>query len=265
MERLGLGPEICCRRNPRLVYARLTGWGQDGPLAQRAGHDLTYLALSGVLGATGPAGGPPQVPGVTVADLAGGGMTTVIGVLSALAERQHSGVGQVVDAAMVDGSALLAAFPIGLRAAGLLERPAGENLLDGGAPFYASYPCADGEYLAVGPLEPAFYAEFLNGLGLADEELPAQYDTTGWPVLRRRFAEVIARHPRRHWEQVFEGTDACVAPVLRPWEAHRHPHASARGAFVEVAGVVQPAPAPRFSRTPAASPGRAGCPVAIHR
>ncbi len=258
MERLGLGPQVCCERNPALVYARLTGWGQTGPLAQRAGHDLTYLALSGVLGATGPPGGPPQNPGVTVADLAGGGMLTVIGVLAALAERERSGRGQVVDAAMVDGSALLAAFPIGLRVAGLLTRPPGQNLLDGGAPFYASYACADGEYLAVGPLEPAFYAQFLTGLGLAGEDLPDQYDTAGWPVLRRRFAEVIAQHPRGHWESVFDGTDACVAPVLSPWQAHRHPHAVARDAFVEVADVVQPAPAPRFSRTPTGVPDTSG-------
>lgn len=248
-ERLGVGPQVCSERNSRLVYARLTGWGQTGPLAPRAGHDLTYLALSGVLGATGPAGAPPQVPGVPVADLAGGGMLSVIGVLAALAERERSGLGQVIDAAMVDGVALMASLVTGLRDAGLLTAPRGSNLLDGGCPFYTTYACADGQFLAVGPLEPPFYAQFLAGLGLDAEDLPERDDAARWPALRERFAQTIAAHPRAHWEAVFDGTDACVAPVLSPWQTPEHPHALARQAFVEVNGIVQPAPAPRFSRS----------------
>ena len=259
MERLGAGPDVCCGRNPRLVYGRLTGWGQDGPLADQVGHDITYLAVSGALGAIGPADAPPVVPVNYVADFGGGSMLMVVGVLAALAERERSGLGQVVDAAMVDGAALLSASVLGLHQGGLWSAPRGKNLLDGGAPFYSTYVCADGRHLAVGALEPAYYVALLAGLGLAGEDLPAQQDMTGWPTLRRRFAEVIAQHPRGHWESVFAGTSACVAPVLAPWEAADHPHAVARGAFIEVDGRRQPAPAPgsavpRSPRRPASAP-----------
>jgi len=250
-ERLGIGPAECLARNQRLIYARVTGWGQDGPLAHTAGHDIDYLAVSGVLGAIGPAGQPPAQPVNFVGDYAGGGMLAVVGILAALYERSRSGRGQVVDTAMVDGSALLSTHLHGLRAAGAWSAPRGENLLDGGAPFYRTYECADGRYVAVGALEPRFYAELLSGLGLAeDPELPAQYDRDGWPVLHRRFAEVFRGRTRDEWVQRFADTDACVAPVLDPGEAPTHPHNASREAFVDVAGVTQPAPAPRLSRTP---------------
>ncbi len=267
MERLGAGPQVCCERNPGLVYGRLTGWGQDGPLADQVGHDITYLAVSGALGVMGPPDAPPVVPVNYVADFGGGSMLLVVGVLAALAERERSGRGQVVDAAMVDGAALLSASVLALHQAGLWSAPRGHNLLDGGAPFYGTYACADGGHLAVGALEPAYYADLLAGLGLAGEDLPAQHDMTGWPRLRQRFAEVIAQHSRDHWEAVFADTSACVAAVLAPWDAPDHPHAVARQAFVEVDGVRQPAPAPRFSRTALGTPsgaGTSGGPVA-HR
>jgi len=249
-ERLGFGPAACHELNPRLVYGRLTGWGQDGPLAPAAGHDIDYLAIAGALEPIGPADRPPTVPLNLVADFGGGGMLLVVGVLAALHERERSGLGQVVDAAMVDGSALLTAFLHGMHAAGQWPGPRGTNLLDGGAPFYATYATSDGRFIAVGAIEPAFYAALLDGLGLAGEPLPAQLDPKGWPVLRERFASTFASRSRDEWSAVFEGSDACVAPVLSPWEAHRHPHNAARKVFVEVDGVQQPAPAPRFSRTP---------------
>jgi alpha-methylacyl-CoA racemase len=254
-ERLGIGPDECLARNPRLVYVRLTGWGQQGPLSTAVGHDVTYLALSGVLGTLGPAQAPPTVPVNYLADFAGGAMTAVIGVLAALLERAGSGRGQVVDAAMVDGAALLTVGVLGLRAAGMWQGPRGHNLLDGGAPFYTTYQTADGGHLAVGALEPDYYAAFLAGLGLAADDLPDQQDPFGWPTLRRRFAEVIITRTRTEWEQVFAGTSACVAPVLTPWEAAEHPHAQARGAYLDLDGVRQPAPAPRFDRTPPPVPG----------
>jgi alpha-methylacyl-CoA racemase len=258
MERLGLGPDGCLARNPRLVYGRLTGWGQDGPLARAVGHDIDYLALAGALEPIGPGDGPPTAPLNYVADFGGGAMLLVVGVLAALTERARSGRGQVVDAAMVDGSALMTSLLHGLRAAGLWPGPRGTNMLDGGAPFYGSYATSDGLFMAVGSLEPAFYAALLEGLGLADEArsgaLPAQHDVRGWPVLRARFTEVFASRTRSQWSAVFEGTDACVVPVLSPWEAPGHPHNVARDTFVTVDGLVQPAPAPRFSRTPAAHP-----------
>ena len=249
-ERLGFGPVACHELNPRLVYGRLTGWGQDGPLASAAGHDIDYLAIAGALEPIGPADRPPTVPLNLVADFGGGGMLLVVGVLAALQERERSGLGQVVDAAMVDGSALLTAFLHGMHAAGQWPGPRGSNLLDGGAPFYATYATSDGGFMAIGAIEPAFYAALLDGLGLAAEPLPAQLDPKGWPVLRERFASTFANRTRDEWSAVFEGTDACVAPVLSPWEAHRHPHNAVRRVFVEVDGVQQPAPAPRFSRTP---------------
>ncbi|MFJ6198034.1 CaiB/BaiF CoA transferase family protein [Micromonospora sp. NPDC092111] len=254
-ERLGVGPQTCRDRNPRLVYARLTGWGQDGPLAARAGHDIDYIAVAGALEPLGRAGERPHAPMNLIGDFAGGGLLLATGVLAALLERERSGVGQVVDAAMVDGSALLTSFLHGLLGAGGWSAPRGRNLLDGGAPFYDTYRTADDGFLAVGALEPAFYAALLTGLGLADDpDLPAQYDPTGWPELRRRFAARFAERARDEWTAVFADLDACVAPVLAPTEAHRHPHNAARGTFVEVGGEVQPAPAPRFGRTPTATP-----------
>ncbi|WP_434739673.1 CaiB/BaiF CoA transferase family protein [Micromonospora sp. SH-82] len=261
-ERLGFGPDVCRSRNPRLVYARMTGWGQDGPLARRAGHDIDYIAVAGALAPLGRAGQPPHAPLNLLGDFAGGGMLLATGVLAALLERERSGIGQVVDAAMVDGAALLTAFLHGLVGSGLWSAPRGHNLLDGGAPFYDTYRTADDRFVAVGALEPAFYAALLTGLGLADDpDLPAQYDPSGWPDLRRLFTERFARRTRDEWTAVFADLDACVAPVLDPTEAHRHPHTAARGTFVEVGDDVQPAPAPRFDRTPASVPTPAPDPV----
>jgi len=269
-ERLGCGPADCAERNPRLVYARMTGWGQDGPLAATAGHDIDYIGVSGALDPIGRAGQRPVPPLNLVADFGGGGMLLALGILAALVERERSGLGQVIDAAMVDGSALLTSFLHGLRAAGAWRDERGTNLLDGGAPFYDTYETADGRYLAVGALEPKFYAALLAGLGLAgpaggglagagrreagDHVLPGQYDRSGWPVRRARFTEVFLGRTQAEWAEVFAGTDACVAPVLGPAEAPAHPHNAARGTFIEVGGVVQPAPAPRFGRTAAGTP-----------
>ncbi len=254
-ERLGFGPQVCLARNPRLVYARMTGWGQEGPLATTAGHDIDYIAISGVLSMVGRAGERPLAPVNLAGDFGGGGMLLAVGVLAALLERSRSGAGQVVDAAMVDGSALLTSMFHGLRAAGTWRDQRGTNLVDGGAPFYDTYLTADGEYIAVGALETPFYAELLRGLGLdGDPDLPDRNDPANWPVLRERFAAVIAGRTRAEWEQTFAGSDACVAPVLSLAEAPGHPHNLARGAFPEVGGLPQPAPAPRFSRTPAATP-----------
>jgi crotonobetainyl-CoA:carnitine CoA-transferase CaiB-like acyl-CoA transferase len=264
-ERLGCGPADCAERNPRLVYARMTGWGQDGPLAATAGHDIDYIGVSGALDPIGRAGQRPVPPLNLVADFGGGGMLLALGILAALVERARSGLGQVIDAAMVDGSALLTSFLYGLRAAGAWQDERGTNLLDGGAPFYDTYETADGRYVAVGALEPKFYAALLTGLGLAPAGpaagLPGQYDRAGWPVLRARFTEAFLGRTRAEWAEVFAGTDACVAPVLGPAEAPAHPHNVARGTFVDVGGVVQPAPAPRFGRTaagPPRPPGRPG-------
>ncbi len=248
-ERLGVGPDDCRARNPRLVYARMTGWGQHGPLADRAGHDINSIALSGVLHAVGSAGGKPVPPLNLVADFGGGSMFLVVGVLAALWERERSGAGHVVDAAMVDGVSVLAQILWSLRALGLWSDQRGSNLLDSGAPFYDTYACADGRYVAVGALEPQFYAILLDGLGLAGQDLPGQLDQSGWPVLRERFTEVFASRSRDEWVAVFEGTDACVAPVLSFAEVPAHPHIAARGTVIEVGGVPQAAPAPRFSRT----------------
>jgi len=253
-ERLGVGPQECLARNERLVYARMTGWGQDGPWAGQVGHDINYLSVTGLLHALGRDGEPPAPPLNLVADLGGGSMFCVTGVLAALVERASSGRGQVVDVAMVDGVGVLGQLVWALRGAGVWSDARQANLLDGGAPFYRTYRCADGRFVAVGALEPHFYAELLAGLGLAGEQLPAQYDRTGWPDLHRRFAQTFARHDRDHWAARFEGTPACVTPVLTFTEAPGHPHAAARDAFLTVDGVVQPAPAPRFSRTPAPAP-----------
>ncbi|MEU7926473.1 CaiB/BaiF CoA-transferase family protein [Micromonospora sp. NPDC049107] len=253
-ERLGFGPDVCRDRNPRLVYARMTGWGQDGPLAARAGHDIDYIAVAGALEPLGRAGERPHAPLNLIGDFAGGGMLLAVGVLAALLERERSGLGQVVDAAMVDGSALLTSFLHGLLGTGRWAAPRGRNLLDGGAPFYDTYATADGGFVAVGALEPAFYGELLAGLGLADADLPHQYDPRGWDELRRRLTERFAERTRDEWTAIFADRDACVAPVLAPGDAHRHPHNAARGTFVEVDGEVQPAPAPRFDRTPTGPP-----------
>lgn len=248
-ERLGLGPDDLAKRNPRLVYARMTGWGQTGPLAQTAGHDMNYIAMTGVLHMLGRSGEKPQFPANLIGDFGGGGMLMALGILAALVERSTSGKGQTVDAAMVDGAAQLASFIFGMRGAGQWSEPRGENLLDGGAPFYDVYECADGGYLAVGCIEPQFYAEFLKGLQIDPESLPQQLDRSQWPATKARFAETIAKQPRAHWEQVFEGTDACVAPILSPDEAFVHPANTERGVFTEINGVPQPVGAPRFSRT----------------
>jgi alpha-methylacyl-CoA racemase len=253
-ERLGFGPEVCAQRNPRLIYARMTGWGQDGPLAPTAGHDIDYIAISGALHPIGRAGERPVPPLNLVGDFGGGGMLLAVGVLAALVERQRSGRGQVVDAAMVDGSALLSSFIYGLRARGAWRDERGVNLLDGGAPFYDTYATADGKYVAVGALEPQFYAALLAGLGLTGAGLPAQMDFSGWPVLRKRFTEAFAERTRDEWAEIFAGTDACVAPVLSPSEVADHPHNAARGVFAQVGGISQPQPAPRFARTPPDQP-----------
>jgi alpha-methylacyl-CoA racemase len=253
-ERLGFGPDVCAKRNPALVYARMTGWGQDGPLAATAGHDIDYIGISGALHPIGRAGERPVPPLNLVGDFGGGGMLLAIGVLAALVERQNSGLGQVVDAAMVDGSALLTSFIYGLRARGGWRDERGVNLLDGGAPFYDTYATADGKYVAVGALEPQFYAALLNGLGLAEAELPAQMDMGNWPVLRARFTEAFGQRTRDEWAAVFAGTDACVAPVLSASEAPGHPHNVARGVFTDVGGITQPAPAPRFGRSSVPEP-----------
>jgi alpha-methylacyl-CoA racemase len=255
-ERLGIGPAECHAANPRLVYGRMTGWGQDGPLAGTAGHDITYLALSGVLSAVGPAGGPPVVPANLLGDYGGGGMLLAAGVLAALWRAARDGVGQVVDAAVLDGAALLSTQLHGLLHSGLWQDARGVNLLDGGAPWYGVYPCADGQYLAVGALEPKFYAEFLARLGVDATDLPDQYDVSGWPRLRELIGQRFASCTRDEWLAVFDGSDACVAPVLTLGAAAGlgHPQLASREVFVDLHGVRQPAPAPRFSGTPAGLP-----------
>ena len=251
LERLGVGPDEALARNPRLVFARMTGWGQDGPLAQRAGHDINYLGLTGALHAIGPADRP--VPPLNIgADFGGGSMFLIVGILAALFERGTSGRGQVVDAAMVDGASSLVTMVYGMLGAGLWRDRRAANLLDGGAPFYDTYACADGGHVAVGALEPQFYAALLEGLGLADALPGAQYDVAHWPEHRRRFTEAFASRTRDEWAAAFEGTDACVTPVLGLEEAPAHPHLAARGTFVEQDGTALPGPAPRFSRTPGA-------------
>ena len=254
-ERLGIGPDACLARNPRLVYGRVTGWGQQGPWRQAAGHDIDYIALAGALHPIGPAGGPPVPPLNLLGDYGGGGMLLAFGVVAALLEAASSGRGQVVDAAMVDGAALLSTAVHELRALGLWRDERGGNLLDGGAPFYGVYETADGGHLAVGALEPRFFAELLARLGLDAAELPAQGDRDGWPALRERLAATFRTRTRDQWSELLAGTDACVAPVLSRAEAPDHPHNGARGTFVQVGGVTQPGPAPRFSRTPPAPPG----------
>ncbi|WP_182376206.1 CaiB/BaiF CoA-transferase family protein [Nocardioides sp. WS12] len=255
-ERLGLGPDVLLERNPRLVYGRMTGWGQEGPLAPRAGHDINYIALAGALEPIGRAGERPHAPLNVIGDFAGGGMLLALGVVAALHERNASGAGQVVDAAMVDGANLLMSFLHGMHAAGMWEGERGTNLLDGAAPFYDTYECADGGYVAVGCVEPQFYQQLLAVLDIDEEaeELAFQIDPSGFDKTRTLIAARFKERTRDEWGVVFADSDACVTPVLSPWEAHEHPHNVARGAFIEVDGLLQPAPAPRFSRTPTATP-----------
>lgn len=253
-ERLGLGPDECTKINPRVVYARMTGWGQTGPLSARAGHDINYISLTGALHAIGGAGHRPTVPLNLVGDYGGGSTFLVTGVLAALVERARSGRGQVLDIAIVDGVNVLINQILSLHRSGQWTVGRGQNTLDGGAPYYDTYECGDGRYLAVGALEPRFYAQLLEGLGLDGEQLPTQTDVTGWPILRARFTEVIKTRTREEWTALFAGTDACVTPVLDFAEAPEHPHLKARGVHVNVEGVSQASPAPRFSRTPAPIP-----------
>jgi alpha-methylacyl-CoA racemase len=252
-ERLGIGPDVACARNPRLVYGRLTGWGQDGPLAAAAGHDIDYIAVAGALEPLGRAGEPPTPPINVLGDFAGGGMLLALGLAAALFERERSGRGQVVDAAMVDGAALMLTPFYAARASGFWGAR-GTNLLDTGAPFYEVYECADGSWLAVGAIEPQFYAALLAVLGLDGATLPDRDDPASWPALKERFAAIFRTRARDEWCARADGRDACIAPVLTPGEAPDHPHNRARGTFLELDGVPQPAPAPRFSRTPAPAP-----------
>jgi alpha-methylacyl-CoA racemase len=252
-ERLGVGPEACLARNRRLVYGRMTGWGQDGPLADMAGHDIDYIAVGGALWPVGRAGEAPVPPLNLVGDFGGGGMLLAFGMVAALLEAARSGEGQVVDAAMVDGSATLMTIIHAFRAAGIWHESRASNILDTAAPFYEVYETSDGQWMAVGGIEAQFYAELLEGLGLADDPtLPAQNAREQWPAMKERFATIFKTKTRDEWTAVFDGTDACVVPVLSPWEAHLHPHNVARSTFIEVEGRVQPAPSPRFSRTPSA-------------
>lgn len=253
-ERLGIGPDVVLARNPALIYGRMTGWGQQGPLTQEAGHDINYIALAGALGAIGRRGEAPVPPLNIVGDFGGGGMLLAYGVLAALVERASSGEGQVVDAAMVDGTALLMGMIYGMRSAGAWSDERGSNVLDGGAPFYDTYRTSDGGFVAVGAIEPQFFAALVTGLGIDAAQLPRQHDRKRWPEMRSRFADAFVQRTRDEWVAALAGTDACVTPVLSMSEAVKHPHNAARGTFVDVAGEPQPAPAPRFSRTPAKSP-----------
>ena len=262
MERLGLGPDVCLERNPKLVYGRMTGWGQEGPYSSMAGHDINYIALAGALAPIAREGQAPVPPLNLVGDFGGGGMYLAVGMLGALISAQRTGKGQVVDAAMVDGaSSLITSVHAGL-ASGGWHRGRASNVLDTGAHFYDAYETLDGKYIALGSIEPQFYAELLQLLGWEGEPLPYQHDRARWPEMKQRVSAMVRTKTRAEWEAVFEGSDVCFGPVLEPWEAPEHPHAKARGAFEEVAGVVQPAPAPRFSATkseiqgPPAHPGQ---------
>jgi alpha-methylacyl-CoA racemase len=254
MERLGLGPDVCLAANPALVYGRMTGWGQDGPLAPVAGHDIDYIAVAGALHPMGRAGEPPVPPLNLLGDFGGGGMLLAVGILAALFERRTSGRGQVVDAAMVDGAALLMTMIHEQRAQGFWRPERGANYIDTGGHFYDTYETADGRYVAIGAIEDQFYARLLEALGLDREDLPDQWDRSRWPELRERFAAVFRSRTRDEWCRVLEGTETCFAPVLDLEEAPRHPHLVARQTFMELDGAVVPAPAPRFGRTPGPAP-----------
>jgi alpha-methylacyl-CoA racemase len=253
-ERLGIGPEACLARNPRLVYGRMTGWGQSGPLAQAAGHDLNYIALTGVLHAIGRTGAKPTPPLNLVGDFGGGALYLALGIACALLEAQRSGKGQVVDAAMTDGAASLMTMYFGMRSAGQMTLERGTNILDSGAFFYEVYECADGRHVAVAPIEDKFLAELYRLLELDVSDFPAKLDAASWPAAKEKLAAVFKRKTRDDWCRLLEGSDACFAPVLSIDEAPDHPHNKARGTFVTIDGIVQPAPAPRFSRTPSATP-----------
>lgn len=261
MERIGLGPDVCLQRNPRLVYGRVTGFGQDGPLAHAAGHDLNYIALAGALHAIGREGAPPTPPLNLLGDYAGGSMFLAFGMLAAMLAARSTGKGQVVDAAMIDGvNALMTPF-YGLRAAGLHNGPRGTNLLDSGAPYYDVYRCADGEYVSIAPIEAKFrkvLLDKLRGAGVDVAGLPDFDDRSQWPQLRGRFAAIFAQRTRAQWCEALEGTDGCFAPVISPDEAPGHPHHQARGSFITVAGITQPAPAPRFGNSSPAGPTAPG-------
>ena len=261
-ERLGIGPDDCWARNPKLVYGRMTGWGQDGPLSKAAGHDLNYIALSGALHAIGRAGGPPVPPLNLVGDFGGGALYLAYGMLAAIWEAGRSGKGQLVDVSMVEGAASLMTSFYGFYAMGMINLERGTNILDSGAHFYDVYQTEDGEYVAVGSIEPKFYRLLLEHTGLAGEGLPDQMDRARWPEMRERLAQIFKTKTRDEWCEIMEGTDVCFAPVLSAAEAPVHPHNEARGSFVELDGIVQPGPAPKFGRTkaevqsPPASPGQ---------
>jgi len=250
MERLGLGPDICLARNPRLVYGRMTGWGQHGPLAQSAGHDINYIAISGVLRAMGYADRPPTPPLHLVGDMGGGGMMLAFGIVCALLEAKNSGLGQVIDAAISDGTASLASMYYGMRAKGQWSEQRADNLLDGGAPFYGCYECADGRHIAIGSIEPQFYRLFLDLCGLDDPAFTDQWNKQAWPQLQKKLRQLFLLHSQDEWRALLEGTDVCFAPVLDFDQALEHPHYQARNTFINIDGIPQPAPAPRFSRTP---------------
>ena len=254
MERLGVGPTVCLARNPRLIYGRMTGWGQSGALAHAAGHDINYLSLSGALHAIGEKGGKPVAPLNLVADCGGGAMLLAMGVLAGVISARNTGQGQVVDAAMTDGAAVLMSMMYTLKAMGQWTQERGSNLLDGGAHFYDTYRCSDGKWLSVGAIEPQFYVLLLEKAGIDDPAFKAQWDRSQWPALKEKLAAVLVTRSRDAWCAIFEGTDACVAPVLDMDEAPTHPHNLSRNTFIEVNGVTQPAPAPRFSGTPAGQP-----------
>jgi alpha-methylacyl-CoA racemase len=250
MERLGLGPEVCLERNPRLIYGRMTGWGQTGPLAHAAGHDLNYIALSGVLNAMGHADRPPTPPLHLVGDMGGGAMFLLTGILAGLFEAQKSGLGQIVDAAICDGATLLGSMYYDWRHQGQWDDQRQHNMLDGGAPFYGCYTCADGKFVSIGSIEPQFYQLLLELCGIDDADFKQQWQKQDWPVLRQKLEALFMTRTRDAWSQLLEGTDVCFAPVLDFSEAFTHPHNRARGLFMETAGVLHPAPAPRLSRTP---------------
>jgi alpha-methylacyl-CoA racemase len=249
-ERLGIGPDACLARNRALVYGRMTGWGQDGPMAQMAGHDINYIAVAGALGQIGRVGEPPVPPLNLVGDFGGGGMLLAFGVVAAVLSARQTGEGQVIDAAMVDGAAALMTMTYSFRSTGIWKNPPGTNILDTGAHFYEVYQTSDGGYIGVGAIEPQFYAELLRRLGLDGHDLPDQLDRAAWPRMKQLFATIFATRTRDEWAATFAGTDACAVAVLSMDEAPSHPHNAHRQTFVEIAGVVQPAPAPRFSLTP---------------
>ena len=248
-ERLGLGPDVCLTRNPRLVYARMTGWGQSGPLSETAGHDINYIALTGALHSIRRAGQRPVPPLALVGDYGGGALYLAVGILAGILEARDSGTGQVVDSAMVEGASNLMNDYYGLYAAGSWTAEPGTNTEDSGAPFYDVYETSDGKYVSVGSIEPQFYAELIEKMGLAGEDLPEQNDRAQWPTMKKRFEEVFRSKTRQQWCDIMEGSDVCFAPVLSMEEAPNHPQNVARKTFVEIDGVIQPAPAPRFSRT----------------